>query len=44
MQSFSFIPLMTFEKMFEYFFQKFNISVTMATYQNQQFGHNSYGL
>ena len=32
MQSFSFIPIMTSEKkIFEYFFQKFNISVDMAT-------------
>ena len=44
MQSFSFIPLMTSEKkIFEYFFRKFNISVSvaMATNQNQQFGQNS---
>ena len=45
MQSFSFIPLMTTEKkIFEYFFQKFNISVAMATNQKQQFGQNAYGL
>ena len=45
MQSFSFIPLMTSEKkIFKYFFQKFNISVAMATNQNQSFGQNSYGM
>ena len=45
MQSFSFIPLTTSEKkIFEYFFRKFNISVAMATNQNQRFGQNSYGL
>ena len=45
MQSFSFIPLMTSEKkIFEYIFQKFNISVAMATNQNQRFGQNLYGL
>ena len=34
MQSFSFIPRMTSEKkIFEYFFQKFNIAVAMATNQ-----------
>ena len=33
MQSFSFIPLMTSEKISEYFFRKFNISVAMATNQ-----------
>ena len=41
---FSFIPLMASEKkIFEYFFQKFSLSVAMATNQNQQFGQNSYG-
>ena len=45
MQSFSFLPLMTSEKkIFEYFFRKFNISVAMATNQNQRFGQNLYGL
>ena len=44
MQSFSFITLMASEKkIFEYFFQKFSLSVAMATNQNQQFGQNSYG-
>ena len=42
-QSFSFIPLMASEKIFEYFFQKFSLSVAMATNQNQWFGQNSYG-
>ena len=32
------------KKIFEYFFRKFNISVAMATNQNQRFGQNSYGL
>ena len=32
------------KKIFEYFFQKFNITVAMATNQNQPFGQNSYGL
>ena len=41
---FSFIPLMASEKkIFEYFFQKFSLSVAMATNQNQRFGQNSYG-
>ena len=45
MQSFSFISLTTsVKKIFEYFFQKINISVAMATNQNQQFGQSSYGL
>ena len=45
MQSFTFIPLMTSEKkIFEYLFRKFNISVAMATSQNQRFGPNLYGL
>ena len=35
---------MTSEKIFEYFFRKFNISVAMATNQNQRFEQNSYGL
>ena len=35
---------MTSEKIFEYFFEKFNIPVVMATNQNQPFGQNSYGL
>ena len=36
---------MTAEKqILEYFVLKFNISVAMATNQNQQFGQNSYGL
>ena len=43
MQSFSFSPLKTSEKkIFEYFFFKFNVSVAMATNQNQQFRQNSY--
>ena len=45
MQSFSFLPHMTSEKkIFEYLFRKFNISVAMATNQNQRFGQNSNGL
>ena len=32
------------KKIFEYFFRKINISVAMATDQNQHFGQNSYGL
>ena len=32
------------EEDFWIFFWKFNISVAMATNQNQQFGQNSYGL
>ena len=44
MQSFSFIPLMTSEKIFEYFFEIFNILVAMTTNQNQQFRQNLYGL
>ena len=32
------------KKIFEYLFKKFNISVTMATNQNQQFGQNLSGL
>ena len=32
------------KKIFEYFFQKFNISVAMESNQNQQFGQNSYGF
>ena len=46
LQSFGFIPLMTSEKKIsEYlFFWKFNISIAMATNQNQWFGQNSYGL
>ena len=44
MQSFNFIPLMASEKkIFEYVFQKFSLSVAMATNQNQRFGQNSYG-
>ena len=44
MQSFSFIPLMASEKKsFEYFFQKFSLSVAMATNQKQRLGQNSYG-
>ena len=31
------------KKIFEYFFQKFNISVAMATNQNQWLEQNSYG-
>ena len=31
------------KKIFEYFFQKFSLSVAMATNQNQQIGQNSYG-
>ena len=38
MQSFSFIPLMASEKIFEYFFPKFSLLVAMATNQNQRFG------
>ena len=37
-------PYMTSEKIFEYFFQKFNFLVAMATNHNQRFGQNSYGL
>ena len=46
MQSFSFIPLQYdfWEEDLLMFFRKFNISVAMATNQNQQFGQNSYGL
>ena len=43
MQNFSFIPFMTSEKIFGYFFQKFSLSVCMATNQNQWFWQNSYG-
>ena len=43
MQSFSFDPLTASEKIFEYLFWKFSLSVAMATNQKQQFGQNSYG-
>ena len=42
MQSFSFISLMASEKkIFEYLFQKFSLSIAMATNQNQGFWQNS---
>ena len=43
MQSFSFIPLMiSEEKIFSYFFEKFTLYVAMATNKIQRIGQNSY--
>ena len=44
MPSFSFIPFIVSEKIFDYFFRKFTLYVTLATNQIKEIGQKSIAM